>query len=63
MTQLNINIRKKIEQLNIALTYLDNTSKILKGNQYEKFLESHIVPIKIELKRQLSLLYARQTTD
>ena len=52
-----------IEKINLCLTYLDNTSKILKGNQYEKFLESHIIPTKIELNRQLSLLYARETTN
>lgn len=54
---------KTLISLNLALTYLDNTSKILKGNQYEKFLESHIIPTKIELNRQLSLLYARETTN
>lgn len=51
------------EKINLSLTYLDSLSKLLEENQYENFLESHIVPIKIELRRQLSLLYARETTD
>ena len=43
-------------KLNLALIQIDNLSKIVEGNEYEHFFVSHLIPIKIELERQLSNL-------
>jgi hypothetical protein len=40
----------------LALIQIDNLSKIVEGNEYERFLASHLSSIKIELERQLSHL-------
>ena len=40
----------------LALIQIDNLSKIVEGNEYERFLASHLNSIKIELERQLSHL-------
>ena len=40
----------------LALIQIENLSQIMKDNQYEHFFVSHLVPIKIELERQLSLI-------
>lgn len=40
----------------LALIQVDNLSKIVEGNEYEHFFVSHLIPIKIELERQLTLL-------
>lgn len=40
----------------LALAQIDNLSKIVEGNEYEHFFVSHLVPIQIELERQLTLL-------
>jgi hypothetical protein len=40
----------------LALVQIDNLTKIIEGNEYEHFFVSHLIPIKIELERQLSLL-------
>jgi hypothetical protein len=40
----------------LALIQIENLSQIVKDNQYEHFFVSHLVPIKIELERQLSLI-------
>jgi hypothetical protein len=37
-----------------ALTQVENISKLLKGNEYEHYLSTHILPIKYEIIRQLS---------
>jgi len=39
----------------LALQQVENISNIVIGNQYEKFFVSHLLPIKIELQRQLIL--------
>ena len=40
----------------LALAQIDNLTKIIEGNEYEHFFISHLIPIKIELERQLSHL-------
>ena len=40
----------------LALIQIDNLSKIVEGNEYENYFVSHLIPIKVELERQLSLL-------
>jgi hypothetical protein len=39
-----------------ALMQIENISKLLEQNEYEQFFASHLIPIKIELERQLTNL-------
>ncbi len=40
----------------LALMQVENISKLIENNEYEKFFVFHLVPIKIELERQLTNL-------
>jgi len=40
----------------LALQQIENISSLLAGNEYERFFVSHLVPMKIELERQLTNL-------
>ncbi len=42
-------------KLILALMQVESLSKILENNEWEQFFVSHLIPIKIELERQLSL--------
>ena len=44
------------ENLILALIQVENISELVKDNQYCGFMSSHLLPIKYELERQLSLL-------
>lgn len=46
----------KKTKFTLALIQIDNLSKIVEGNEYENYFVSHLIPIKVELERQLSLL-------
>ena len=48
-------------KLILALHQIDNLTSLLEGNDWQKFLYSHLVPIQVELQRQLSLQKASQT--
>jgi hypothetical protein len=48
-------------KLILALQQIDNLTSLLEGNDWQKFLYSHLVPIQVELQRQLSLQKASQT--
>lgn len=41
-------------KLILALMQIDNLTNLLKDNEYQKFLYSHLISIQVELKRQLS---------
>jgi hypothetical protein len=41
-------------KLILALMQIDNLTNLIKDNEYEKFMYSHLISIQIELKRQLS---------
>lgn len=41
-----------------ALHLVDNLSSLLKGNQYEDFIDSHLIAMQVELQRQLTNLKA-----
>jgi len=43
-------------KLHFALMQIDNISNLIEGNEYERFLISHLVPLKVEFERQLSNL-------
>lgn len=41
-------------KLILALVQIDNLTKLLEGNEYQKFLYSHLISTQVELQRQLS---------
>jgi len=41
-------------KLILALMQIDNLTKLLEGNEYQKFLCGHLISTQIELQRQLS---------
>lgn len=41
-------------KLILALVQVDNLTKLLENNQYQDFLYSHLISMKVELERQLS---------
>ncbi len=46
----------EIELLNDALNQVENLSSLLEDNKFKPFLYQHLIPLKYELQRQLSLL-------
>jgi len=47
----------------LALQQIDNISNLVRENNYEGFFTSHLLPIKFELQRQLTLQNYGKTTD
>jgi hypothetical protein len=43
-------------KIHFALMQIENVSNLIAGNEYEHFFVSHLVPIQIELQRQLTNL-------
>jgi hypothetical protein len=43
-------------KLILALHQIENLTSLLEGNEYERFLYSHLISIQVELKRQLTNL-------
>jgi len=41
-------------KLILALMQIDNLTNLLKDNEYEQFMVSHLMPLKVELQRQLN---------
>tara|TARA_B100000029_G_scaffold509953_1_gene600292 strand:- start:879 stop:1058 length:180 start_codon:yes stop_codon:yes gene_type:complete len=46
----------EIERLKDALSQVENLSSLLENNEWENYLYKHLIPLKCELQRQLSLL-------
>jgi hypothetical protein len=42
-------------KLILALMQVENISNLMKGNQWESYINSRLISIKVELERQLSL--------
>ena len=40
----------------LALNQIDNIMKLVKGNQWEIFFSRNMIPVRIELRRQLTCL-------
>jgi len=40
----------------LALSQIDNLSELIEGNPFEQFFVSHLLPMKFEFQRQLSLI-------
>jgi hypothetical protein len=43
-------------KLILALQQIENLTSLLEGNEYETFLNSHLISIQVELQRQLTNL-------
>jgi hypothetical protein len=43
-------------KLILALMQIDNLTSLTEGNEYQKFLYSHLIQIQVELQRQLTNL-------
>lgn len=43
-------------KFHLALIQIENLSQLVKDNEYESFLTSRLISVKIELERQLSLI-------
>ncbi len=46
----------EIERLSDALNQVENLSSLLENNEWKTFLYQHLIPLKYELQRQLTLL-------
>ena len=44
----------QITNLILALQQIDNLTSLLEGNEYQSFLYSHLIQMKVELNRQLT---------
>jgi len=43
-------------KLHLALMQISNITELLKDNEYKVMLYAHLITVKVELERQLSLL-------
>ena len=43
-------------KLILAMMQVENISNLMKENEYEQFMVSHLIPLKVEMERQLSNL-------
>jgi hypothetical protein len=41
-------------KLEVSLQLVEELANLIKDNEYEQFLSQHIIPIKVELERQLT---------
>lgn len=41
-------------KLILALMQVENISNLMKDNEWEQFMSFHLIPIKVEIERQLS---------
>jgi hypothetical protein len=42
-------------KLILALQQIDNITKLIEDNPYEKFMYGHLISVQVELQRQLTL--------
>ena len=47
-------------KLILALMQVENISNLMKDNEYEYFMVSHLIPLKVEMERQLSNINHRE---
>lgn len=43
-------------KLILALMQIENLTNLIEGNEYQKFLYSHLISVQVELQRQLTNL-------
>jgi len=51
------------EKIHLALMQVDNIMELSKGLQYTGFITSHLLPLKYEFERQLSILTSSSKSD
>lgn len=54
MMDFGLNLMSAEDKLRLALQKLEELSNLIVDNEYELFLSQHIIPIQIEIERQLS---------
>jgi hypothetical protein len=50
-------------KLILGLMQIENLSTLLENNEYEQFFSSHLMPMKCEIQRQLSLFEKTNETN
>ena len=50
-------------KLILALQQIDNMTSLLAGNEWEKYLNSKLITLKVELERQLSIETVREPSQ
>jgi|LauGreDrversion4_2_1035121.scaffolds.fasta_scaffold278456_5 hypothetical protein len=45
-----------LSKILLAMQQVDGILNLMKGNEYEHYFVSHLIPIQVELKRQLTNL-------
>lgn len=48
-------------KLEIALQLVEQLTDLLDGNEYQQFFYQHIIPVEVELKRQLTNIQYHST--
>jgi hypothetical protein len=43
-------------KLDECLTHIEKITSLISGNEYEIFFAQHLIPLKVEIERQLSLI-------
>ena len=47
-------------KLILAQMQIENISNLIKDNEYERFMNSHLISLKVEIERQLSNINHRE---
>jgi hypothetical protein len=48
-------------KLEVSLQLVEELSNLIEDNEYEQFLSQHLIPIKVELERQLTNIQFHST--
>lgn len=48
-------------KLQVSIQLVEELSNLIEGNEYEMFFSQHLIPIKIELERQLTNIQYHST--
>lgn len=51
-----VDIMDSTTKLLLGLQQIENLTSLFEGNEYQTFLYSHLIPIQVELNRQLTIL-------
>lgn len=46
-------------KLEVSLQLVEELSNLIEGNEYEQFFNQHLIPVKVELERQLTNLQSQ----
>lgn len=51
-----VDIMEQTTKLLLAIQQIDNLTSLLEGNEYQSFFYTHLIQMRTELTRQLSLI-------